>query len=225
MDSWREQEGTRGNIRAEYEIYKSLIEKSTDKAVLFTAIRNFLVLHLDLEKIEVTLDLNEIMKYFNMGLRLAREIKDKNGEFRLRYNFALLLQKMGDFKEAIKQVEEMLKISKDTNINEYANALGLLGYIYYKMGDYEKAIQNFEEALKNFDLRDKNFEARYYMAKANYALSLAKYGKVDEAKLIIEDVDRKIGGLNLRPDHKALIKDIIEEAKVYIQTQTWCSKL
>ena len=61
--------------------------------------------------------------------------------------------------------------------------------------------------------------------KANYALSLAKYGKVDEAKLIIEDVDRKIGELNLRPDHKALIKDIIEEAKIYIQPQTWCSKL
>jgi hypothetical protein len=209
-------EGMRGNIRAEYEIYKSLIEKSTDKAVLFTAIRNILVLYTDLEKIEVTLDLNEIMKYFNMGLRLAREIKDKNGEFWLRYNFAVVLQKMGEFKEAIKQIEEMLKISKDTNINEYAYALGLLGYIYYKMGDYEKAIQSLEEALISFDLRDKNFEGRYYIVKANYALALAKYGKVDEAKLIIEDVDRKIGELNLRPDHEELIKDTIEEAKVYI---------
>jgi tetratricopeptide (TPR) repeat protein len=209
-------EGTRGNIRAEYEIYKSLIEKSTDKAVLFTAIRNILVLYTDLEKIEVTLDLNEITKYFNMGLRLAREIKDKNGEFWLRYNFAVVLQKMGEFKEAIKQIEEMLKISKDTNINEYAYALGLLGYIYYKMGDYEKAIQSFEEALISFDLRDKNFEGRYYIVKANYALALAKYGKVDEAKLIIEDVDRKIGELNLRPDHEELIKDTIEEVKVYI---------
>ncbi len=209
-------EGTRGNIRAEYGIYKSLIEKSTDKTVLFTAIRNILVLYPDLEKIEVTLDLNEIMKYFNMGLRLAKEIKDKNGEFWLRYNFAVVLQKMGEFKEAIKQVEEMLKISKDTNINEYAYALGLLGYIYYKMGDYEKAIQSLEEALISFDLRDKNFEGRYYIVKANYALALAKYGKVDEAKLIIEDVDRKIGELNLRPDHEELIKDTIEEAKVYI---------
>jgi tetratricopeptide (TPR) repeat protein len=207
-------EGTRGNIRAEYEIYKSLIEKSPDKAVLFTAIRNILVLYPDLEKIEVT-DLNEITKYFNTGLRLAREIKDKNGEFWLRYNFAVVLQKMGEFKEAIKQVEEMLKISKDTNINEYADALGLLGYIYYKMGDYEKAIQSLEEALISFDLRDKNFEGRYYIVKSNYALALAKYGKVDEAKLIIEDVDRKIGELNLRPEIEELIKNTIEEAKVY----------
>ncbi|MDT7904318.1 MAG: hypothetical protein RQ967_03790, partial [Candidatus Caldipriscus sp.] len=102
-------EGMRGNIRSEYEIYKSLIEKSTDKAVLFTAIRNILVLYPDLEKTEVTLDLNEITKYFNIGLRLAREVKDKNGEFWLRYNFAVVLQKMGEFKEAIKQIEEMYK--------------------------------------------------------------------------------------------------------------------
>jgi len=173
-------EGTRGNIRAEYEIYKSLIEKSTDKTVLFTAIRNILVLYPDLEKIEVTLDLNEITKYFNI---------------RLRYN-AVVLQKMGEFKEAIKQIK-----------NEYAYALGLLGYIYYKMGDYEKAIQSLAEALTSFDLRDKNFEGRYYIVKANYTLALAKYGKVDEEKLIIEDVDRKIEELNLRPDHEEVIKD------------------
>jgi hypothetical protein len=84
------------------------------------------------------------------------------------------------------------------------------------MGDYEKAIQSLAEALTSFDLRDKNFEGRYYIVKANYALALAKYGKVDEARLIIEDVDRKIEELNLRPDHEELIKDTIEEAKVYI---------
>jgi len=94
--------------------------------------------------------------------------------------------------------------------------MGLLGYVYLCMGDYEKAIQSFEEALISFDLRYKNFEGRYYMAKAYYALALAKYGKIDEAKLIIEDADRKIGELNLRPDQEELIKDTIEEAKVYI---------
>lgn len=112
---------------------------------------------------------------------------------------------MGEFKEAIKQIK-----------NEYAYALGLLGYIYYKMGDYEKAIQSFEEAIISFDLRDKNFEGRYYIVKANYTLALAKYGKVDEAKLIVAEMDKKIGELNLRPDYEEVIKDTIEEAKVYI---------
>jgi hypothetical protein len=44
-----------------------------------------------------------------------------------------------------------------------------------------------------------------------------KYGKVDDAKLIVEDVDRKIGELNLRPDHEEVIKDTIEEVKGYLQ--------
>jgi hypothetical protein len=70
--------------------------------------------------------------------------------------------------------------------------------------------------LRSFDLRYKNFEERYYVAKAHYALALAKYGKIDEAKLIIEDVDRKIGELNLSPNQEELIKNTIEEAKVYI---------
>jgi tetratricopeptide (TPR) repeat protein len=85
------------------------------------------------------------------------------------------------------------------------------------MGDYQKSIQSFEEALRSFDLRDKSFEGRYYTAKTYYALALAKYGKVDEAKLIIEDVDRKIGELNLRPDHEEVIKNTIEEVKGYLQ--------
>jgi tetratricopeptide (TPR) repeat protein len=110
----------------------------------------------------------------------------------------------------------LLKITKDINRNEYADTMSLLGYVYLRMGDYEKAIQSFEEALISFDLRDKNFEGRYYMAKASHALALAKYGKVDEAKLIVEDVNRKIGQLNLRSDHKEVIIDTIEEAKVYI---------
>ncbi len=84
------------------------------------------------------------------------------------------------------------------------------------MGNHEKAIQSFEEALRSFDLRDKNFEGRYYIAKTYYALALAKYGKVDEAKLIIEDVNKKIGQLNLRLDHEEVIIDTIEEAKEYI---------
>jgi tetratricopeptide (TPR) repeat protein len=132
----------------------------------------------------------------------------------------VILANNGNYHDAIKQINEMVKITKDINRNEYADAMGLLGYVYLSMGDYEKAIQSFEEALRSFDLRDKKFEGRYYMAKAYYALALAKYGKIDEAKLIVEDVDRKIGELNLRPDHEELIKDTIEEAKVYIHVRS-----
>jgi tetratricopeptide (TPR) repeat protein len=210
-------EGRKGNLKAEYEIYKGLIEKSEDRRVLFVALRNILALYGDSSKFGAELDLEEVVEYFNKGIKIFREVKDRNGEFGLRYNFAVILANTGNYHDAIKQINEMIKITKDINRNEYADTMGLLGYVYLCMGDYEKAIQSFEEALRSFDLRDKNFEGRYYMAKAYYALALAKYGKVDDAKLIVEDVDRKIGELNLRPDHEEVIKDTIEEVKGYLQ--------
>jgi Tetratricopeptide repeat. len=210
-------EGRKGNLKAEYEIYKGLIEKSTDRRVLFVALINILELYNDPSRVGAKLDLEEVVEYFNKGIKILREVKDRRGELGLRYNFAVILANTGNYHDAIKQINEMVKITKDINRNEYADAMGLLGYVYLGMGDYEKAIQSFEEALRSFDLRYKNFEERYYIAKAHYALALAKYGKVDEAKLIIEDVDRKIGELNLRTDHEELIKNTIKEVKGYLQ--------
>jgi len=207
-------EGRKGNLKAEYEIHKGLIEKSTDRRVLFVALRNILALYGDSSKFGAKLDLEEVVEYFNKGIKIFREVKDRNGELGLRYNFALILANTGNYYDAIKQINELLKITKD--INRYAYSIALLGYVYLHMGDYQKSIQSFEEALKSFDLKYKDFEGRYYLAKAFYALALAKYGKIDEAKLIIEDVDRKIGQLKLRPETEELIKNTIEEAKVYI---------
>jgi len=209
-------EGRKGNLKSEYEIYKGLIEKSTDRRVLFVALRNILALYIDPSRVGAKLDLEEVVEYFNKGIKIFREVKDRKGEFALRYNFALILANTGNYHDAIKHINELVKITKDINRNEYADAMSLLGYVYLRMGDYQKSIQSFEEALRSFDLRYKNFEERYYMSKAFYALALAKYGKIDEAKLIVEDVNRKIGELNLRPDQEEVIKNTIEEAKVYI---------
>ncbi len=209
-------EGMKGNLKAAYEIYKGLIEKSTDRGVLFVALINILELYNYPSKFGAKLDLEEVMEYFNKGIKIFREVKDRTGEYELRYNFAVILANTGNYHDAIKQINELIKITKDISRNQYADTMSLLGYVYLRMGDYEKSIQSFEEALRSFDLRYKNFEERYYMAKAFYASALAKYGKVDEARLIIEDVNRKIGELNLRPEVEELIKDTIEEVKVYI---------
>ncbi|MFZ8832841.1 MAG: tetratricopeptide repeat protein, partial [Candidatus Caldipriscus sp.] len=210
-------EGRKGNLKAEYEIHKGLIEKSTDRRVLFVALRNILALYGDSSKFGAKLDLEEVVEYFNKGIKIFREVKDRNGELGLRYNFAVILANTGNYHDAIRQINEMIKITKGININEYADTTGLLGYVYLRMGDYEKAIQSFEEALRSFDLRYKNFEERYYVAKAFYALALAKYGKIDEAKLIVEEIEMKIGQLKLRPEIEELIKNKIEEVKGYLQ--------
>jgi len=208
-------EGRKGNLKAEYEIYKSLIEKSTDRRVLLVALRNILALYDDPSKFGAKLDLEEVVEYFNKGIKIFREVKDRRGELGLRYNFAVILANTGNYHDAIKQINELIKITKDINRNEYADVMSLLGYVYLRMGDYQKSIQSFEEALRSFDLRYKNFEERYYVAKAFYASALAKYGKIDEAKLIVNEIEMKIGQLELRPEVEKVIKDTIEEAKVY----------
>jgi tetratricopeptide (TPR) repeat protein len=210
-------EGRKGNRKAEYEIYKGLIEKSTDRRVLFMALGNILGLYTDSSMISAKPDLSEFVEYFNKGIKILREVKDIKGEFELRYNFAAILANTGNYHDAIRQINELLKITKDINRNEYADTMSLLGYVYLGMEDYQKSIQNFEEALRSFDLRYKNFEERYYIAKAFYALALAKYGKIDEAKLIVDEMDKKIGQLKLRPEIEELIKNKIEEVKGYLQ--------
>jgi len=210
-------EGRKGNLKSEYEIYKGLIEKSTDRRVLFAALRNILSLYGDPSKVGAKLDLEEVMEYFNKGIKIFREVKDRNEEFGLRYNFAVILANTGNYHDTIKQINELVKITKDINRNEYADTMSLLGYVYLGMEDYQKSIQSFEEALRSFDLRYKNFEERYYIAKAHYAQALAKYGKIDEAKLIVDEIKVKIGQLKLRPEIEELIKNTIEEVKGYLQ--------
>jgi tetratricopeptide (TPR) repeat protein len=208
----------KGNLKAAYEIYKGLIEKSTDRRVLFMVLGNMLAVVNMLAPYGNPIDLSEVVEYFNKGIKILREVKDRDGEFTLRYNFAVILANTGNYHDAIRQINELVKITKDINRNEYADTMSLLGYVYLGMEDYQKSIQSFEESLRSFDLRYKNFEGRYYVAKAYYALALAKYGKIDEAKLIVDEMDKKIGELNLRPDDEEVIKNTIEEAKVYIQT-------
>jgi len=206
----------KGNLKAAYEIYKGLIEKSTDRGVLFSALGNMLAIGNMLASYGNPIDLSEVMEYFNKGIEILREVKDREYEFTLRFHFAVILAKTGNYHDAIKHINELVKITKDIDRNRYAYTMSLLGYVYLLMGDYQKSIQSFEEALRSFDLRYKNFEEKYYIAKAYYALALAKYGKIDEAKLIVDEMDKKIEQLKLRPDQEEVIKNTIEEAKVYI---------
>ena len=206
-------EGRKGNLKAEYEIYRNLIEKSSDRRVVHFAIRNILVLYDNPESIGVEINLAELKEYFNKGIRIVREVKDVKNEFWIRYNFAVILERIGEFKEAMEQIDEMLKITKNAYKNEYADAMALAGYIYYKMGDYQKALQTLSEAIQNFDLRDKNLERRYYLAKANYAEVLAKLGKVKKAAIIVKELEEKISDLSLYPEIAESIKNTIRNIR------------
>ncbi|MEO0189171.1 MAG: tetratricopeptide repeat protein [candidate division WOR-3 bacterium] len=110
----------------------------------------------------------------------------------MRYNYAIVMSNVGKYDEALSKVEEILRVyNKGINPNEYADTLGLKGYILLLKGEYERARETFEEALKTFDLSFKNFENRYCIAKIYYAKTLSKLGRVGEAVEIMLSVKGK----------------------------------
>jgi len=107
----------KGNRKAAYEIYKGLIEKSEDRGVLFVALINILELYNNPSRVGAKLDLEEVMEYFNKGIKIFREVKDRTGEYELKYNFAVVLANTGNYHDAIKQINELIKIIKDISRN------------------------------------------------------------------------------------------------------------
>ncbi|MEO0139899.1 MAG: tetratricopeptide repeat protein [candidate division WOR-3 bacterium] len=130
--------------------------------------------------------------YFQKGLRILEGFRDNHGLFQLRYNYAIVMSNVGKYDEALSKVEEILRVyNKEINPNEYADTLGLKGYILLLMDEYERARETFEEALETFDLSFKNFENRYCIAKIYYAKTLSKLGRVGEAVEIMLSVKGK----------------------------------
>ncbi|MEO0163918.1 MAG: tetratricopeptide repeat protein [candidate division WOR-3 bacterium] len=191
--------GRMGKIFEEYEMFKSIINRgSQNKKVMLMALGNILAdLGIIYEQTKDNRYIKEADLYFQKGLRILEGFRDNHGLFQLRYNYAIVMSNVGKYDEALSKVEEILRVyNKGINPNEYADTLGLKGYILLLKGEYERARETFEEALKTFDLSFKNFEYRYYVAKIHYAKTLSKLGKVDEAvgiMLSIEEKSRELG--------------------------------
>ncbi len=200
-------ENMKGNIRKAYEIYKSLIENSKYKNVLSAALVNVLALYTRPNYNE-KIDLIEIERLVKSGLKLMEELRDYRDIYKIKYNFAIVLANMGEYDKAIKQVEDIIKISKDRNKNEYADAMGLLGYILTLRGDYEKALSTFELSLETFDLRYREFEWRYYISKIHYALALAKAGRLEESLKIMQEVRGKAEELGIKDTWESVMKNL-----------------
>ncbi len=116
-------EGKRGNKNKEYEIY------------IGSALSNILAIYSDSRYKGEKVDINEAEGLFRRGLKILEELRDYPGIYIIRYNFAIALANMGEYDMAIKQAEELIKISKDRNKNEYADAMGLLGYFLTLKGN------------------------------------------------------------------------------------------
>ncbi|KAB2909967.1 MAG: tetratricopeptide repeat protein [Ignavibacteriales bacterium] len=67
----------------------------------------------------------------------------------LRYNYALTLYNMGKKDDAIKELRTVIKDTKGTQLEE--NSRFMIGWIYFKSQDYEKAITTYNDFLKSSD--------------------------------------------------------------------------
>lgn len=95
-------------------------------------------------------DMEKEKEYFFKALSIARKIFDSNDVRLVKfiYTYATSLFKFGIYKEALTHYEELIEIDKQNNeleqLNFYYNRIG---YCYFNLNDFEKAIDNFKLAL------------------------------------------------------------------------------
>ncbi len=90
-------------------------------------------------------------------------------DYRIYYQKGVALKKSGEMAEAKSSFEEVLKAKPD-----FEAGYNALGGVYFSMGDYQKAIDNFEKVVETAK-SDKVKNA----VKKNLSLAYAKLGNVE----------------------------------------------
>ena len=135
---------------------------------------SFVQAHLELGKLNYNLNYLERAK---KSLRRAVQLEESMGE--ARYYYALTLEKMRNFKEAI---EEFHVVGKDKAFTFDAHAH--LGYIYIEMSNAVQAFENFEKAL---DIGSKDSK-KIIALKYDYANYLVSSGELNRALTLWKEV-------------------------------------
>jgi len=154
------------NYSKALETYEELLARFPNKS-----------LNVNLKKIEVLLD----MKEYEKALVILKEI-EKTKPFEAKYWLTYIYKSRGDYKSAMNEVENLLKIT--TSTSEKVRALLLQGDVYFQMGDYVKAQKAYEEIMQIGSTKDK-IQANLNLGLIMYALG--NYEKaVDYFKYVLE---------------------------------------
>jgi tetratricopeptide (TPR) repeat protein len=129
-------------------------------------------------------------------------------DFRTYYQMGIAYKKIGKLDEAKSAFEESLKLNKD-----FEGGLNALGGVYFSMGNYNAAIENFEKILNsnvNNTVKSK--------VKKNISLSYAKLGNDalsgGNAEKGVEYLKKSVENDNYDAAYLSL-------AKVYSETGKW----
>ncbi len=107
--------------------------------------------------------------------RLAIEI---NPSAENRYSYGESLLKVNNTNEAEYQFNQVKRLDSESYAGDYG-----LGKTFAQSGDYEKAIEHFEAALK--------LDPTFYDALAEMGYAYADMGKIDEARMVQEELQIK----------------------------------
>jgi len=109
-------------------------------------------------------DYKEAIGYFENGLKIAKEIGDRQGEGVAYVNLGNAYYSLGDYSKAIEYQENGLEIALEIGDRRgEGNAYGSLGNSYFSLGEFAKAIEFFDKHLKLAEeIGDRRGEAGAY---------------------------------------------------------------
>jgi tetratricopeptide (TPR) repeat protein len=129
-------------------------------------------------------------------------------DYRIYYQKGVAQKKADDLKGSKVSLEECLKLK-----NDFEPGYNALGGVYFSMGDYNKAIDNFEKVLtlsNNSSVKSK--------VQKNLALSYAKLGNDEMGK---GNAAKAIEYLNKSVDNDKLDAAYLSLAQLYSETGDW----
>lgn len=144
---------------------------------------------------------NAAVDKYNQALQIEKD-------YRIFYQKGIALKKMNKLEDAKVAFEESLKLNK-----EFEGGLNALGGVYFSMGNYTAAIENFDKILKS----NANNSVK---GKVKKNISLA-YAKLGNDALASGNADKGIEYLKKSVDNDNYDAAYLSLAKVYSETGKW----
>ncbi|TBR19456.1 tetratricopeptide repeat protein, partial [bacterium] len=126
------------------DVYLELANKAADPIVVIQAYLGMADSLYNLAEYDEALkSYNQAVEHITPDLSVPGEITD-----RLHYGLAWVFVKKGEFKEAIKEFQKIVKSSEDKIVK--ISALCQIGDAYQDSGDYPKALSTYDEILQDY---------------------------------------------------------------------------
>lgn len=140
--------------------------------------------------------------------------KKKNDNFKLKAAYTIIglcMMDLKEYDESIKYFNLALDLSKDMNTDNYTDPILLnnIGLVYFKKGDYKKAIDYYVQIINNPDIKTTNLQV-FTFAKQFLTYSKFKLGDLKNFQSDYDSVIKNYKDLNI-----SLVQPLIQLSEIY----------